>query len=453
LSNVPVVSPSIADDAARERLVAVVELVLAEAKKSGASAAEAGVNISQGLALTVRLGEVETIEHTRDKGLGLTVYFGQRSGSASTTDLSPAALRDTVRAACTIAKYTAEDDCAGLADPALLAKDFPDLDLYYPWHPPVEQVIELALTAETVARNADARITNSEGASLSTHEGLEVYGNTHGFLGQSAGTRHSLSLSVIAEDEKGMQRDYWYTVARDAKALDSPEAVGREAAHRSLRRLDSRKLSTRTCPVLYEAPIASSLLSHLVGAVRGSSLYRQASFLLDHLGKPIFADFVRIHEQPHLKHALGSTSFDSEGVTTKPRDLVRDGVLQGYVLDSYSARKLKMISTGNAGGVHNLTIEPGADDLTALLRRMHTGLLVTELIGFGVNTVTGDYSRGAAGFWIENGEIQYPVEEITIAGNLKDMFRNIAAIGNDVDTRGNICSGSILIENMTVAGS
>ncbi len=452
MNNLPVTSPTVADEATRERLASVIELALAEAKKSGASAAEAGVNISQGLSLTVRLGEVETVEHTRDKGLGLTVYFGQRTGSASTTDLSPAALRDTVRAACTIAKYTAEDDCAGLADPERLAKNFPDLDLYYPWNPAMEQAIELARVAETVARNADARITNSEGASLSTHEGLEVYGNTHGFLGKAVGTRHSLSLSVIAEDEGGMQRDYWYTVARDAKALDAPEAVGCEAAHRSLRRLGSRKLSTRTCPVLYEAPIASSLLSHFVGAIRGSSLYRQASFLLDHLGKPIFSDFVRIHEQPHLKRALGSSAFDSEGVATQARDLVSAGVLQGYVLDSYSARKLKMASTGNAGGVHNLTIEPGPDNFQALLQRLHTGLLVTELIGFGVNTVTGDYSRGAAGFWVENGEIQYPVEEITIAGNLKDMFRHIVAVGNDVDICGNIRSGSILIENMTVAG-
>ncbi len=439
--------------ATRARLSAVVEYVLAEARKSGASAAEAGVNTSQGLSLTVRLGEVETVEHTRDKGMGVTVYFGQRTASASTTDFSEQALRETVRAACTIARYTAEDDCAGLADPERLAKDIPDLDLHHPWNPGTERAIELARAAESAARGLDKRITNSEGGSLSTHEGLEVYGNTHGFLGAVAATRHSLSVSVIAQDDSGMQRDYWYTVARAAGALESPEKVGLEAARRSLRRLGSQKLSTRDCPVLYEAPLASSLLSHLVSAVRGSSLYRQASFLLDSLGKPVFADFVRIHEQPHLKGAQGSAAFDSEGVATKPRDLVRDGILQGYVLDSYSARKLKMATTGNAGGVHNLTIEPGRDDLEGLRRRMHTGLLVTELIGFGVNMVTGDYSRGAAGFWVENGEIQYPVEEITIAGNLKDMFRHVAAVGNDVDTRGNIRSGSILIENMTVAGS
>ena len=280
-----------------------------------------------------------------------------------------------------------------------------------------------------------------------------MYGNSHGFLGTVAATRHNLSVSVIAQDEAGMQRDYWYSVARDAKNLQSPETVGLTAARRSLGRLGARQLSTRQCPVLYEAPLAASLVSHFVGAVRGTSLYRQASFLLDALGQKVFADFVRIHEQPHLSGAQGSAAFDGEGVATQPRDLIRDGILQGYVLDSYSARKLKLPTTGNAGGVHNLTIDPGQDDLAALMKRMHTGLLVTELIGFGVNTITGDYSRGAAGFWIENGEIQYPVEEITIAGNLKDMFRRVAAVGSDVDTRGNIRSGSILIENMTVAGS
>ncbi|MEW6332135.1 MAG: metalloprotease PmbA [Pseudomonadota bacterium] len=448
-----VASPAVADKQTRERLAGVIEQVLTEAKKSGASAAEAGVNISQGLSLTVRLGEVETVEHTRDKGMGVTVYFGQRTGSASTTDFSENALRETVRAACTIAKFTAEDDCAGLADPDRLAKEIPDLDLHHPWNPGTERAIELARAAEAVARGMDKRITNSEGGSLSTHEGLEVYGNSNGFLGTVASTRHSLSVSVIAQDEAGMQRDYWYSVARDAKNLESPETVGQHAARRSLRRLGSRKLSTRECPVLYEAPIATSLLSHFISAVRGTSLYRQASFLLDHLGKPVFSDFVRIHEQPHLKGAQGSAGFDSEGVATQPRDLIRDGILHGYVLDSYSARKLKMQTTGNAGGVHNLTIEPGKENLEALLKKMHTGLLVTELIGFGVNMVTGDYSRGAAGFWVENGEIQYPVEEITIAGNLKDMFRRFVAVGSDVDMRGNIRSGSILIENMTVAGS
>lgn len=449
----PVSADSFADDTVHRRLAEVVEIALAEARRLGASQSEAAISVSQGLSVTVRLGEVETVEHTRDKGLGVTVYFGKRSGSASTTDLSPAAVRDSVRAACAIAKYTAEDDCAGLADPALLAREFPDLGLYHPWNPGMDQAIALARECEAAARAEDRRITNSEGATLSTHAGLEVYGNSHGFLGHQAGTRHSLSVSVVAQDASGMQRDYWYTMDRAPARLETPEAVGREAARRTVRRLGGRKLATGKWPVVFEAPVAGSLLSHFVGAVRGASLYRRASFLLDSLGKQVFAPGVRLHEQPHLPGAPGSAAFDSEGVATRARDLVRDGVLQGYVLDSYSARKLKLQTTGNAGGVHNLTIDPGPDDLAALLKSMHTGLLVTELIGFGVNTVTGDYSRGAAGFWVEGGTIRYPVEEITIAGNLRDMFRHVLAVGSDVDTRGNIRSGSILIEKMTVAGN
>ncbi len=384
MSSAIVASPAVADKESRKRLADVIEQVLAEAKRSGATAAEAGVNISQGLSVTVRLGEVETVEHTRDKGMGVTVYFGQRTGSASTTDFSAKALRETVRAASTIAKFTAEDDCAGLADPDRLAKNFPDLDLYHPWNPGTDRAIELARAAEAAALSMDAvqgrtnvaggrmpgatkRIANSEGGSLSSHEGLEVYGNSNGFLGTVAATRHNLSVSVIAQDEAGMQRDYWYTVARAAGNLESPETVGQQAARRSLRRLGSRKLSTRQCPVLYEAPLATSLLSHFIGAVRGANLYRQASFLLDALGQPVFADFVRIHEQPQLKGAQGSAAFDSEGVATQARDLIRYGILQGYVLDSYSARKLKLPTTGNAGGVHNLTFDPGKEDLTALM--------------------------------------------------------------------------------------
>jgi PmbA protein len=435
------------------RLIDVVQKTLAEAKQQGASSAEVAVSLSQGLSVTVRLGEVETVEHTRDKALGLTVYFGKRTGSASTTDFSPAAVQDTVRAACTIARHTAEDAAAGLADPDRLAKKIPALDLYHPWHPGMDAMIDSARRCEDVARALDKRIVNSEGASISTHEGIEVYGNSHGFIGSIPSTRQSLSASVVAEDDAGMQRDYWWTTARRGGDLEAPETVGREAALRTVRRLGARKLSTRRCPVLYEAPIASSLLSHFVSAVRGGALYRQASFLLDHLGKPVFSPFVHIHELPHLPGALGSAPFDNEGVATAARDLVRDGVLQGYVLDSYSARKLKMQTTGNAGGVHNLTLEPGPHDLPGLLRQMGTGLLVTELIGFGVNSVTGDYSRGAAGYWVEGGELRYPVEEITIAGNLKDMFRSLAAVGNDVDLRGSVRTGSILIESMTVAGS
>ena len=441
------------DAAARERLADVAQAALAEARAQGASSAEAAAQLSQGLSVTVRMGDVETLEQTRDKGLQVTVYFGQRCGSASTTDLSPAAVRDSVRAACTIARYTAEDDCAGLADPQRLARQIPDLDLQHPWHPPAEHAIAIARECEDAARAIDPRITNSEGATVSTNEGIEVYANTHGFVGTQAGTRHSLACAVIAQDDGGMQRDYWFTVARRADQLEGAVSVGARSARRALKRLQSRKLTTRRAPVIYDAPVAASLLSHFTGAIRGESLYRGASFLIDHLGKPVFAPHVRIHEQPHLKGALGSAPFDNEGVATAPRDLIKDGVLQGYVLDSYSARKLKMHSTGNAGGVHNLTIDPGKLDFNGLLRQMGTGLFVTELIGYGVNLVTGDYSRGAVGFWVENGEIAYPVEEITIAGNLRDMYRGIVAVGNDIDVRGNVRTGSILIDEVTVAGS
>ena len=437
---------------ARKRLADVAQAALEAARSQGATAAEAGAHLSQGLSVTVRLGEVETLEQTRDKGLSVTVYFGQRSGSASTTDLSPSAVRETVRAACTIARFTAEDECAGLADPDRLARQIPDLDLLHPWNPGVEQAIALARECEATALKADKRITNSEGGALSTHEGVEVYANTHGFLGTLAGTRHNLSATVIAQDAGGMQRDYWFTVSRHPGELEAPAAVGTRAAERVLKRLGARKLSTRRAPVLYEAPVAASLVSHLTAAIRGESLYRGASFLIDHLGQAIFPAFVHIHEQPHLKGALGSTPFDNEGVATMPRDLVRNGVLHSYVLDSYSARKLKMQTTGNAGGVHNLTIDPGMLGLDGLLKQMGTGLLVTELIGFGVNIVTGDYSRGAAGFWVENGEIAFPVEEITIAGNLRDMFRGLVAVGSDVDTRGNVRTGSILVDAVTIAG-
>lgn len=437
----------------RARLAALVEDMLQEARRQGASAAEAEANAGHGLSVTVRLGEVETVEHNRDKGLAVTVYFGQKSGSASTSDFSAAAVRETVRAACTIAKYTAEDSYSGLADPEYLAKSIPDLDLYHPWEIGVDQAVSLARECESAAREADARISNSEGASLYSNQGLDIYGNTNGFLGSLATTRHSLSCAVIGQDANGMQRDYWFTVARDPGALESAEHVGRVAAERTVRRLGGRKLKTCQVPVIFEAPVAASLLSHFSGAIRGGSLYRHASFLLDQLGQPVFASHVRISEHPHLKRALGSTPFDNEGVATRERDLVTDGVLQGYLLDSYSARKLEMTTTGNAGGAHNLTIAPGQRSLAAMLKDLPRGLLVTELIGFGVNTVTGDYSRGAAGFWVENGEIQYPVEEITVAGNLKQMYRQLVEVGADVDTRGNIRTGSILIENLMVAGS
>ena len=434
-------------------LTAIVEKVLAQARREGADAAEVAASMGQGLSVTVRLGDVETVEHNRDKHVGLTVFFGQRSGSASTSDFSDTAIRDTVRSACSIAKYTAADDCAGLADADRLAKEIPDLDLYHPWNPDTAQAIALARACEDAARGVDARIKNSEGATLSSHAGVEVYGNTHGFIGVLPTTRHSLSCSVIAQEHERMQRDYWYATARDRADLESPEEVGTRAARRALQRLGARKLDTRQAAVIYEAPVATSVLSHFIGAIRGSNLYRGASFLIDHLGKRIFPDHVRIHEQPHLKKALGSAPYDGEGVATVAHDIVSDGVLQSYVLDSYSARKLHMHTTGNAGGVHNLTITPGDRDLSGLLQQVGKGLLVTELIGFGVNTVTGDYSRGAAGFWVEGGEVQFPVEEITIAGNLKQMFSDLVAVGTDVDTRGNIRTGSIVIGNMTIAGN
>ncbi len=435
------------------RLEQLVSELLAEAKKQGASAAEAGVSSDTGLSLTVRMGDVETIEHTRDNGLGVTVYFGQSKGSASTSDLTPQAVRDTVKAACNIAKYTTEDSCSGLADARLMAKELPDLDLYHPWDIDVDAAIELGKRCEDAARSLDSRIVNSEGASLNTHAGLHVYGNSHGFVGGYPTSRHSLSCTVISQQAEAMQRDYWYTVGRAATDLEPAEHVGQKAARRALGRLGARKISTREAPVIFQSDVATSLLRSFTGAIRGAALYRKSSFLLDHLDKKIFPDFIHIHENPRQLKGLGSAAFDGEGVATKARDLVRDGILKSYILSSYSARKLGMQTTGNAGGVRNLAIDPGDLSLDALLKKMDKGLLVTEMMGHGVNMVTGDYSRGATGFWIERGEIQYPVEEITIAGNLKQMFQQLLAVGYDEECRGNIRTGSWLIENMTIAGS
>jgi PmbA protein len=434
------------------RLKTIVQSILDEAKNQGASAAEAGLSQESGLSVTARLGDVETIEHHRDQGLGVTVYFGQRKGSASSSDLSPASIRETVSAACSIARYTSEDEYAGLPEKEQLAIDFPDLDLNHPWDLRADEAIALAIECENAARGYHAEISNSEGASVNTHQGIRVMGNTLGFLQGYASTRHSLSCSVLAQRGDSMQRDYWYTVARDAQNLEPAVAVGRKSAERALRRLQARSLSTRQCPVMYAAEVASGLLGSFMSAISGGNLYRKSSFLLDALDTQVFPEFIRIHEQPHLKGALGSANYDGEGVATQTRDIVSGGILRGYVLSTYSARKLGMRSTGNAGGVHNLTIDPGEHDYQGMLKQLHTGLLVTELMGQGVNMVTGDYSRGAAGFWVENGEIQYPVEEITIAGNLKDMYKNIVAIGNDVDYRGNIRTGSILVERLSIAG-
>jgi len=429
-----------------------VQLALAEADSKGASAAEAAASLSQGLMVNVRKGELETVEHTRDHGLVVSVYFGQRTGSASTSDYSAAAVRETVQAACSIAGFTEQDSCHGLADPERLAKNPIDLDLYHPWRPTVDDARDLALECEAKALSTDNRITNSEGASVDTHEGCEVYGNSHGFLGHNQKSRQGISCSVIGGENEAMQRDYWYSAARQVNDLDSATEVGEKAATRTVRRLGARRVPTCQVPVIYEAPIASSLLSHLIGAISGGALYRKASFLLNHLGEQIFPDFVRIHEQPMLMGAMGSAAFDSEGVATEARDIVNDGILQGYVLGSYSARRLKMQTTGNAGGVHNLTIDPGDQNLDEMIKSVDEGFLVTELIGFGINSVTGDYSRGASGLWIEKGEIAYPVEEVTVAGNLKDIFRNIVSVGNDVDPRRSTRCGSILVDSLTIAG-
>jgi PmbA protein len=430
-----------------------VDDLLAEARSRGASAAEAGIGVERGLSVTARLGSVETIEHHKAQSLAVTVYFGQRKGSASSTDLSVDAIRDTVQAACRIARFATEDQYAGLPDQELLADEFPDLDLNHVWDISVDQAIDLAVECENSARHFHEEITNSEGASVDTHQGMRVFANSLGFNHGSASTRHSLSCSVLGRRGDSMQRDYWFTVSRDSKELESAAAVGTKAAERTLKRLGARGLSTRQCPVMYAAECASSLIGNFIAAIRGGNLYRKSSFLLDCLGKQIFPEFVRIHEQPHLPKALGSANYDSEGVSCRARNIVDHGILQGYVLSSYSARKLNMQTTGNAGGVHNLTVDPTSGSRQDLIREMGDGLLITELMGQGVNLVTGDYSRGAAGFWVENGEIAFPVEEITVAGNLKEMFRSIIGVGNDVDVRGNTRVGSILIEKMTVAGT
>lgn len=440
------------NQAEHTRLKNIIDDLLKEAKKQGASGAEASLSIDDGLSVTARLGDVETIEYHCDQGLGVTVYFGQRKGSASSTDLSPESIRETVTAACSIARFASADEFAGLPEPSALATAFPDLALCHPWAINAEQAKALAIECEQVARDFHADISNSEGATVNTHQGISVFGNSLGFIHGYDSTRHSLSCSVLGQRGESMQRDYWYSVARNALDLEAASAIGRKAAERTIKRLDARRISTRQCPVMFAPEVAGGLIGAFVGAISGGNLYRKTSFLLDSLGQQVFPAFVRIYEQPLLKNALGSSAYDAEGVTTQTRDIVKNGVVQGYVLSSYSARKLGLKSTGNAGGVHNLQISAGEDDFAAMLKRMDTGLLVTELMGQGVNNVTGDYSRGASGFWVERGEIQYPVEEITIAGNLKDMFKNLVAVGSDIDFRGNIRCGSILLEQMSIAG-
>jgi PmbA protein len=435
-----------------DRFKEIAADVLRQATERGAAAVETDVSESIGQGVTVRHGEVETIEYTRDKGLGVTVYIGRQRGHASTTDLSAQAIRDTIDKALTIARYTAADDCAGLADADLLARDVPDLDLFHPWGVSVDRAIELARACEAAAFAVDKRISNSEGASVGTNDSHFIYANSLGFMAGYPSSRHHISCAVIAGKDETMQRDDWYTSGRDPDTLERPESVGEIAGRRVLQRLGARKIGTVQAPVLFEAPLATGLLGHFVSAVSGGNLYRKASFLLDAHGKQVFAPGVTIAERPHLPKGLASSAFDEEGVATRSRDVVAGGILQGYFLGAYSARKLGLRSTGNAGGSHNLILQPGEENLDQLLRRMGRGLLVTELLGMGVSTITGDYSRGAAGFWVENGVIAHPVEEVTIASNLKEMFLGIAAVGNDVVVRGSRACGSVLIEQMTVAG-
>lgn len=438
---------------AQQQLAEQVEQILDEARRQGASACEVAVSLEQGLTTSVRQGEVETVEFNRDQGFGITLYLGQRKGSASTSASGTEAIRETVAAALAIAQHASEDDCAGLADAALMARELPDLDLYHPWSIEPEQAIELALQCEAAAFAHDPRIRNADGSSLSSHQGCRVYGNSHGFIGGYTSSRHSLSCVMIAEQAGQMQRDYWYDVNRRAERLESPELIGRRAAERAVRRLGARSVPTCEVPVLFAAELAGGLFGHLLAAISGGNLYRRSSFLVDALGQTLFPEWMTIDERPRLPGGLASAAFDGDGLATYDKAFIEQGRLVSYVLGTYSGRKLGMPSTANAGGVHNLFVSHGTDDQAALLRQMGRGLLVTELMGQGVNLVTGDYSRGAAGFWVENGEIQFPVEEVTIAGNLRDMFRQIVAVGADLEWRGNVRSGSLLIERMTVAGS
>jgi len=430
----------------------LAEDVLKHARDKGATACEVDVSEGFGQSVGVRCDEVETIEFNRDKGIGITIYAGQRKGYASTSDFSAQALRDTVEAALNIARFTAEDDCAGLAEAALMARDCPDLDLYHPWALTVEEAIETARRCEQAAFDSSELVSNSEGASVSTQQAHFVSANSLGFMGGYPTSRHYISCSVIAGEQENMQRDDWYTTRRCADELEDAATVGRKAAERAVARLGGRKVKTGEFPVLFEAPLAGGLLGSLVHAVSGGALYRKSSFLLDHLGKRVMPDFVNISERPHLKRGLASSAFDSDGVATRDREVVSGGILQGYFLSTYTGRKLGLPTTGNAGGSHNLIIEPGQYDLAGLIAQMGRGLLVTELLGHGINYVTGDYSRGAAGYWVEGGKIAYPVEEITIAGNLKAMLAGIVAVSNDVQVRGSKQTGSILIDRMTVAG-
>lgn len=436
----------------------LVDQAVAEARKLGATDVSAGATEGAGLSVTVRKGELESVKRNRDKSLGITVYLGQRRGNASTSDFAPAAVQRTVQAAYDIARFTAEDPAAGLADAADIATEQRDLDLFHPWQLDADEATALALRCERAAFAVDGRISNSEGAEVSAQQAHFFSAHTHGFRGGYASSRHAISVAPIAQAPGGeMQRDYWYSSMRSAADLESPEDVGRRAAERALRRLGARKVPTTQCPVLFDPMLSAGLLGSLVRALSGGALYRRTSFLLDAAGQRIFPEHVQVAEDPFVPRGKGSSPFDDEGVHVQPRQVVADGVVQGYFLGSYSARKLGLRTTGNAGGAHNLTLSSSrtaaGDDLDAMLRKLDTGLFVTELMGQGVNLITGDYSRGASGFWVQGGHIVHPVEEVTIAGNLRDMFAGVVAVGADTYTSGARTTGSVLVERMTVAGN
>ena len=444
------------EDAARTETEAacrqLVQDILTEAERQGADQAEVSASIDSGLQVSVRKGELENLEFNRDRGFGITLYLGKRKGSASTTDDGADAIRDTVAAALRIARYTQEDPCNGLADPDLSPAEAVELDLYHPWEVSADDATALAIECETAGLEVDPRLTNSDGAQVSTNRTTRVYGNSNGFIGAYSGTRQGISCVLIGEDDNGMQRDYWYTVARDADDLEEPGDVGREAGRRTVARLSPRKAPTGTFPVLFSAQVASGFIGHLIGAISGGALYRKASFLLDSMGKSVLPSWLSLVERPYLRKAMASAYFDGDGVATREKSFVDQGVVASYVLSTYSARKLGLTTTGNAGGIYNLDVDGTQTPFDSMVSGISRGLYITELMGQGVNGVTGDYSRGAAGFWIEQGEIAYPVAEVTVAGNLKDMYRSIAAIGDDVEMRSNIRSPSILVENVMLAG-
>lgn len=451
--NLPLYAASLGDSHARlEALAGLSQRLLEHCRARGATQAEVACSEESGLSVNVRMGEVETVESTRDRGISVTVYFGKRKGSASTADLREDSLDATVEQACAIARHTEDDVAAGLADAELMATDLREFDSWHPWVIDADRAIDLALACEQAGRDGDARIGNSDGAAVGTGESISVYANSHGFIGRERSTQHSLSCALIAGQGDAMQRDGWYTIGLSADDLESAVTVGRKAAQRAASRLEPRQIATGEYPVLFASEMARSLVGHLLGAVSGGALYRRASFLLDSAGQQLFPEWFSIDELPFLSRGFRSASFDAEGVATREAPLVTNGVLQRYILGSYSARKLGLATTANAGGVHNLQVAANAGDLESMLQGMGRGLLVTELMGQGVNTVTGDYSRGAAGFWVENGRLQYPVDGITVAGNLKSMFAAIEAVGSDVDPRSHVRTGSILVGRMTVAG-